>query len=234
AAGADPAPSSLALCRAALARARQRDAAECFEAELVARNHSFQALVTASSLPPPRPGAGKALLLIQAIDPASDFLVMRRVIEQSASAMMVTDASGRIVYVNPRFSALSGYAEAELLGQNPNLLQSGKMSQQDYQELWRQLAVSGEWQGEICNRHKNGREYWVAESISAIKDSRATPPTIWRSPRTLPAAEPWNRPWPKANSASGKWPICPANGCGNRTPRVTTCTAASRSNKSWG
>ncbi|TPQ29082.1 PAS domain S-box protein [Methylomonas koyamae] len=165
------APASLTLCRAALARAGDRESAECFEAELLARYHSFPALVTVSTLPSPRSDFGKALLLIQAIDPANDFLVMRRVIEQSASAMMVTDASGRIVYVNPRFSLLSGYAEAELLGQTPSLLQSGKMSAQDYQDLWRQLTVSGEWQGEICNRHQTGREYWVAESISAIKDS---------------------------------------------------------------
>ncbi len=131
----------------------------------------LQVLILFSELSRDTAGYIDRLLLIQPIKIGNDLLAMQRVVQQSASAMMITDARGQIVYVNPKFTELSGYAVDELLGQNPRLLQSGNMSQDYYQSLWGKLACDGEWQGELQNRKKSGEEYWVFESISAIKDS---------------------------------------------------------------
>ncbi|MGY6277824.1 PAS domain S-box protein [Methylomonas sp. MgM2] len=144
----------------------------CFGVEIITKRHqSFQALVSISFLPQACDAYSEAILLIQAIKPGNDFLVMRRVIAQSASAMMITDASGRIQYVNPRFSEMSGYSADELLGQKPTMLQSGNMTEEFYQSMWDALVTTGAWHGEILNKHKKGHNYWVYESVSAIKNS---------------------------------------------------------------
>lgn len=147
------------------------DKDNCIEAELIGKSRqTIPAFISVSGLPSPSPGFSDTLLLIQAANPTDDMLVMRRVIEQSASAMLITDSSGLIEYVNPKFSELTGYSSAELIGRNPRVLQSGNMSAEYYQTLWTTLLQQGSWQGEIQNKHKNGSDYWLYESISAIKN----------------------------------------------------------------
>lgn len=142
-----------------------------FTAELLTKNNSgVSALVSISTLPDSVAGCADCILLIQALKSGDDLLVMRRVVEQSASAMMITDRSGCIEYVNPKFTELTGYSGDELIGQNPSILQSGHMSPELYKSMWDTLLSSGQWQGEVQNKTKSGREYWVYESISAIKN----------------------------------------------------------------
>lgn len=144
----------------------------CFGVEIITKQHqSFQALVSISFVPKKSQSSSEAVLLIQAIKPGNDFLVMRRVIAQSACAMMITDAGGCIQYVNPKFSELTGYSAEELLGQKPKMLQSGKMTAAFYRDMWESLIATGEWHGEILNKHKKGHNYWVFENVSAIKNS---------------------------------------------------------------
>lgn len=143
----------------------------CFVAEIVTQRKRRQALLSISALPAANEAYAEYLVLIQTLDPANDFLVMRRVIEQSANAMMISDARGQIEYVNPKFTELTGYDADELIGQTPKMLQSGNMPREYYQAMWDKLITRGEWQGEIQNRRKNGQEYWVYESVSAIKNN---------------------------------------------------------------
>jgi PAS domain S-box-containing protein len=98
--------------------------------------------------------------------------MMQMVVEQSASAVVITNPEGRIEYVNPKFSELTGYSAIELLGQNPRILQSGNTSPEAYQAMWELLYETGEWKGEIKNTKKNGEFYWAYENISAIKNSQ--------------------------------------------------------------
>ena len=144
----------------------------CIEAEIVTKQQQHhQALLSLSAWPGHGREGTDFLLLVLASQPGDDFLVMRRVIEQSASAMMITDAAGFIEYVNPKFSELTGYSANELLGQTPKMLQSGKMPREYYQSMWDSLIHSGEWQGELRNKHKQGHDYWVYERVSAIKNA---------------------------------------------------------------
>jgi PAS domain S-box-containing protein len=162
----------LPLWQDALAKIQTSAADNCFSADIICKNqHTRQALLSISPLPEQNTNYIDCLLLIQTSQSGNDFLVMRRVIEQSASAMMITDPSGGIDYVNPKFLELTGYTDAELLGQNPRILQSGNMSPAHYQAMWDALLSSGEWQGEVQNKNKQGQDYWVFESISAIKNS---------------------------------------------------------------
>ncbi|HVO43930.1 MAG TPA: PAS domain S-box protein [Aggregatilineales bacterium] len=95
---------------------------------------------------------------------------LERAVEQSANAVMITDIRGDIEYVNPRFTALTGYTVEEVLGKNPRFLQSGETPRQVYRQLWDTINAGGEWSGEIRNRKKSGELYWEYASISAVLD----------------------------------------------------------------
>jgi PAS domain S-box-containing protein len=165
-------PDALLLWQKAIEKLNSTGNENGFNAELISKQQiSLPALLSVSALPNQTNKFTDSVLLIQAIKPGNDLFAMRRVVEQSASAMMITDCSGRIAYVNPKFTELTGYSSDELLGQNPKLLQSGNMTLKQYKAMWNTLIATGEWQGEIQNKHKNGSSYWVYESISAIKNT---------------------------------------------------------------
>ncbi|MDD4946275.1 MAG: EAL domain-containing protein [Gallionella sp.] len=86
----------------------------------------------------------------------------------STEAIIITDASNLIIAINPAFTEVTGYSEAEVLGRNPRMLSSGRQDAAFYQKMWRQLESTGKWQGEIWNRHKQGEEYAEWLSINTI------------------------------------------------------------------
>ncbi|MDD5177260.1 MAG: EAL domain-containing protein [Sterolibacterium sp.] len=95
-------------------------------------------------------------------------LLATRVFETTGEAIMVTDREGRIVAVNPAFCRITGYDEAEVLGNNPRILNSGRHDQGFYEEMWRTLRATGAWAGEIWNRRKNGEAYPQWQTISSV------------------------------------------------------------------
>jgi len=93
-------------------------------------------------------------------------------VEQSPSAILITDAQARIEYVNLAFCESSGYCQEELLGQNPRLLKSGELDPAIYREMWQHLGAGLSWRGTLQNRRKNGDLYWESVSISPIADEQ--------------------------------------------------------------
>ncbi len=93
-----------------------------------------------------------------------------RAVEQSASAIVMTDANGNIRYVNPRFCLVTGYSRTEALGRNPRILKSGQHPDTLYKELWTTINAGRDWRGEMINRKKDGSPYWAILTISPIKD----------------------------------------------------------------
>jgi two-component system CheB/CheR fusion protein len=93
-------------------------------------------------------------------------------VEQSPNSILLTDAEGRIEYVNPYFTELTGYTREEALGQRPNLLKSGQHPEALYQELWQTLKAGRIWRGELRNKKKDGTLYDDEVVISPIKDER--------------------------------------------------------------
>ncbi len=93
-----------------------------------------------------------------------------KVFQNTQEGIVVTDPRGNIVSVNPAFTAVTGYLPEEVLGKNPSVLQSGRHDEAFYQAMWAELAVRGQWQGEIWNRRRNGQVYPEWLNISAIHD----------------------------------------------------------------
>ncbi len=103
--------------------------------------------------------------------PQIDPLVLLRAIEQNPASIVITDPTGAIIYVNPRFCELTGYSRQEVLGQNPRVLK-GDDGFTDYRQMWRTLAAGKLWRGEFHNRKKNGDFFWELASISPILDQQ--------------------------------------------------------------
>ncbi|UZJ39577.1 MULTISPECIES: PAS domain S-box protein [unclassified Prosthecochloris] len=93
---------------------------------------------------------------------------INKAIEQSPAAVVITDREGSIEYVNPKFTALTGYTFEEVSGKNPRILQSGEMLQDFYEQLWQTIISGEEWRGEFLNKKKDGRLYWEDASISPV------------------------------------------------------------------
>ena len=93
-------------------------------------------------------------------------------VEQSPGTVLMTDAEGRIEYVNPSFEQLTGYSRKEAIGARSSLLKSGHHDAEFYSELWSTIQSGREWQGEFLNRRKDGSSYWEAALISPVKDRR--------------------------------------------------------------
>jgi PAS domain S-box-containing protein len=90
-------------------------------------------------------------------------------LETAANAIVITDYNGAIEWVNPAFSALTGYAIDEALGQNPrDLVKSGMHKDDFYQELWSTILQGNVWRGEMTNRRKNGSLYTEDQTITPL------------------------------------------------------------------
>ncbi|MNZ67224.1 Phytochrome-like protein cph2 [compost metagenome] len=94
------------------------------------------------------------------------------IFESTQEGVLIADAQLRISYINPAFSRITGYSEAETLGHTPRLLQSGRHDATFYRNMWRDLAEQRCWSGEIWNRRKDGTLYAQWQCIRAIHDKK--------------------------------------------------------------
>jgi PAS domain S-box-containing protein len=94
------------------------------------------------------------------------------VFEQTRDGVAITDASARIIAVNRAFSKITGYSSEEVVGRNTSLLKSGHHDAAFYAAMWSQLTGKGFWEGEVCNRRKNGEHYPQWLTISAVLNER--------------------------------------------------------------
>jgi diguanylate cyclase (GGDEF)-like protein/PAS domain S-box-containing protein len=97
------------------------------------------------------------------------------VIDSTRDGVVVTDLDARMIAVNRAYCEITGYAEGELLGQNPRMLQSGRHDDRFYRDMWDSLTSEGHWQGEIWSRRCNGEVYPEWLSISVVRDEGGCP-----------------------------------------------------------
>ncbi|WP_173012450.1 methyl-accepting chemotaxis protein [Niveispirillum sp. SYP-B3756] len=103
--------------------------------------------------------------------------VTNREIEIADGELLVskTDTAGRITFVNAAFVAISGFAEAELLGQPHNIIRHPDMPKAAFADLWETVKSGRPWEGIVKNRCKNGHHYWVRANVTpAIEDGQVT------------------------------------------------------------
>jgi len=76
-----------------------------------------------------------------------------------------TDLLGNITYCNEQFSKISGYSAQELIGKNHRILRCDIHSKAFFRGMWSALKAGKIWHGEVCNKKKNGEQYWVDSRI---------------------------------------------------------------------
>jgi len=101
----------------------------------------------------------------------SDLNILASAVDHAAESIVITDTKGVIIYVNPCFETLSGYSQAEAIGQYIGIFKSGKHKKEFYNELWEVLQRGESWHGKFTNRKKDGSLYEEDATISSVRDS---------------------------------------------------------------
>jgi PAS domain S-box-containing protein len=91
-------------------------------------------------------------------------------VDQVADSVVITDREGKIEYVNPAFSRMTGYSPEDAIGATPRLVRSGKQDQPFYQNLWSTIRSGRTWRGDLINRRKNGSLYTEEMVITPVRD----------------------------------------------------------------
>lgn len=92
-------------------------------------------------------------------------------VEHSPASIVIANTDGKIEYVNPKFTEVTGYTLDEVRGR-PFILKSGKRPDEFYQRMWRTLKTGNIWRGELINKKKSGELFWEFTSISPVKGPR--------------------------------------------------------------
>jgi PAS domain S-box-containing protein len=98
------------------------------------------------------------------------FVLLSRVVEQTADSVVLTDTQGVITYVNPAFEATTGYSKVEALGKTPRILKSGLHDAEFYRQMWTQFTHGAAFKGMVINRKKTGELYWAQQTITSMRD----------------------------------------------------------------
>ncbi len=136
---------------------------------------ALEGYIMSSSLVPIRDGAGNVALILSVSQNISgrrqmedELRKLAQVVEQSPQSIVITNVDAEIEYVNEAFLNATGYQLEELLGKNPQILQSGKTPSETYLSLWKALNYNKSWRGEFHNKRKDGSEYIERASITPI------------------------------------------------------------------
>lgn len=102
----------------------------------------------------------------------ADARLAATVFTHAREAIVITDAEVRIIDANQTFERITGYRRADVLGQNPSIMNSGRHPPEFFAEMWQNLQDQGYWYGEIWNRHRDGHLYAVMLALSVVRDNR--------------------------------------------------------------
>ena len=92
------------------------------------------------------------------------------VVAQTHDGVMVCDAQRHIIDINPAFTRITGYTEAEVLGRKPSMLSAGSKNRGQYQDMEAALRAHGHWEGEFWNRRSDGSLYAIASTLNTVCD----------------------------------------------------------------
>jgi PAS domain S-box-containing protein len=99
---------------------------------------------------------------------------LSKAIEQSPVSIIISDLTGKIEFVNLKFSEVTGYTFNEAIGQHTRIFKSGKTPAEEYGRLWKTITSGGVWRGEFQNRKKNGELFWEQATIAPVRDGADT------------------------------------------------------------
>lgn len=96
--------------------------------------------------------------------------LLHAALRATPTGCLITDHEGRIEWVNPAFTRLSGYSAEEVMGRNPRMLNSGLHSREFYAALWATISRGEVWSGEVRNKRRDGTIYDEQMVIAPVRD----------------------------------------------------------------
>lgn len=103
---------------------------------------------------------------------AQQLHLQTRALHAAGQGIIITERTGSIRWINPAFTAMTGYSEEEAVGQTPRILNSGHHDAVFFQTLWRTVLDGQIWQGEIVNRRKDGSLFVDDQTITPVVDEQ--------------------------------------------------------------
>jgi len=91
------------------------------------------------------------------------------ILTAAANAICITDRAGKIEWVNPAFTKLTGYSADEAIGRTSRILKSGQHPPEFYAGLWQTILAGNVWHGEVVNKRKDGQLYTVEMTITPVR-----------------------------------------------------------------
>ena len=82
-----------------------------------------------------------------------------------------TNLKGQITYINKDFLDISGFTQAELIGEPHNIVRHPDMPVEAFEDMWRDLKEGRPWTGFVKNRCKNGDYYWVLATATPMREN---------------------------------------------------------------
>lgn len=92
-------------------------------------------------------------------------------VEQSPVSLVIADLDGRVLYVNPKFTSVTGYSLEDVIEQNLAVLKEAHDTQESWDSFWTDVRSVREWRGEVRTRCKDGGILWESVQISPIRNS---------------------------------------------------------------
>lgn len=110
-------------------------------------------------------------VVLSIIENMKELFLLEDVLSRSIQGIVITDSNNKIIYTNPAFTKITGYAQDEAIGQNPSVLKSDLHSIEFYSNMWKKIKEDGFFSGKIYNKRKDGTIYPEIINISTIKDN---------------------------------------------------------------
>ncbi len=97
------------------------------------------------------------------------YLKLSRAVEQSPVAIVITDADGRVQYVNPKYTEASGRTLEDILDRNTDVLRDGHPDEASYHAMLAEVRACREWRGELTSCRNDGRQVWESVQVSSLR-----------------------------------------------------------------
>jgi len=121
-----------------------------------------------------RGGAGLVAIVMEREIREAMLHKLSQAIDHAGSSMLITNGDGVVEYVNPAFTALTGYSAEEAIGKTPRILKSGKQPDEFYESMWNIISSGQGWQGKVVDRKKDGSLFPAMLNIAPIADEHGT------------------------------------------------------------
>ncbi|MCD6180623.1 MAG: PAS domain S-box protein [Bacteroidales bacterium] len=91
--------------------------------------------------------------------------------EDAVNIVVITDITGKVEYVNKKFTAVTGYTFDEAIGNSTRILKSGKQTNDFYKQMWETILKGQIWNNSFHNKKKSGQLYWQRTQIIPLRDN---------------------------------------------------------------